>query len=89
VGHNGTLERHRGPTHLETIPCLFTGREPLDLQSRHFPGGPYTVSGHMIVQSFANFEIPSTCPQRLVSNFGRQLTHSRHRALNFGGEASF
>ena len=21
------LERHRGPTHLETIPCLFTGRE--------------------------------------------------------------
>jgi hypothetical protein len=24
---------------------------------------------------------------RRVSNFGRQLTHSRHQALNFGGEA--
>jgi len=27
------------------------------------------------------------CAPRRVSNFGRRLTHSRYRALNFGGEA--
>jgi hypothetical protein len=27
------------------------------------------------------------CAPRHVSNFGRRLTHSRYRALNFGGEA--
>ena len=52
------LERHRGPAHLETIPCLFTGHEPtpqrgstVGLQSRHFPGRPCTIPGHMIGQS--------------------------------------
>src|SRR5215471_21726566 len=70
-GHNGTLEWHRGPTHLHHS-MLFTGspvvnrrgpnpnHQHVGLQSRHFPGSPYTVSGHMIVQSFAHFEIPST-----------------------------
>src|SRR5262244_1367554 len=67
-GHNGTLEWHRGPTHLQ-IPCCSPavnrrGPNPnhqhVGLQSRHFPGSPYTVSGHMIVQSFAHFEITPT-----------------------------
>jgi len=49
-GHNSTLERHRGPTHLES---------------------------------------PKAARNRFteVSNFGRQLTRSRHQALNFSGEA--
>jgi hypothetical protein len=48
------LDRHRGPTHLETIPCLFTGREqamsqppnaavPLDYNRGIFRVAAYTV----------------------------------------------
>src|SRR5215472_1386481 len=69
-GHTGTLEWHRGPMYLQTIPCcspVVNRRGPnhhrgstVGLQSRHFPGGSYAVSGHMTVQSFAHFEIPST-----------------------------
>src|SRR6516162_6717008 len=82
-GHNGTLEWHRGPTQLQTIPCcspVVNRRGPnhhrgstVALQSRHFPGVPYAVSGHLTVQSFVDFETPST----FISPTGRLTRQPR------------
>src|SRR5262252_3282122 len=70
-GHNRTLEWHRGPTHLASIPYLCTGREqaisqPPTRQYRWitieaFSGSPvHHLRPHDRAVVCAHFEIPST-----------------------------
>ena len=85
-GHNGTLEWHRGPIHLQTIPCcspVVNRRGPnphrgstVGLQSRHFPGGPYAVSSSRLPTSRS----PSTfiSPTGRLTGQPRPL-HIHHR----------